>query len=530
MAKRSLANELLTKKVSIWFIAVLTATVMLLIPIFFWVVKNRIAGVGALASFSIALVSLFLIKRGNTLWGNGLFLSTLFLTILAVGYFNLVNPSIYPAVLISVVGLLLGVITPAGILVSPLYQGVLVGVATAGILFFTTRSGIPMLMERRALFSVVFLFHGTIAEAIGFIARRLLLELNTEIEQSSKTTMHLHQVLSRSRELQKSATEGWQEFKKYLNRIHATINTYNLRTENLHHHTRDLLQNLQQAKELYKQLNQTIQEIDSVLQSQEEKIQRSIEGHSELKGLLQEEVQELKKVGEMMGGLEKISQSGSQDIRGIVQAIEELEGFQKELLTVNGVISHIAAQTNLLAMNAAIEAAHAGAQGRGFAVVAEEVRKLSEEAKTRSVETRTLIRRMEESLGLALQKGLQARASLQKINSASTQVFQSMESTETRAGSFLDTNIRMQQDMESLDSSHRRISQYVEKEHAALQKYETSFLNLSRYLEEVSAIIEEMEHYNRSAKNIMEELEQVREKSEKAEKEVNRLVSTSIET
>ena len=106
----------------------------------------------------------------------------------------------------------------------------------------------------------------------------------------------------------------------------------------------------------------------------------------------------------------------------LLTAMDDISSASEEIGKIIGTIEDIAFQTNILALNASVEAARAGAAGKGFAVVADEVRNLAGKSSEASVRTAQLIGRSSEAVAGGMKYAQSAAMSLKKVVDMSAEI------------------------------------------------------------------------------------------------------------
>ena len=204
----------------------------------------------------------------------------------------------------------------------------------------------------------------------------------------------------------------------------------------------------------------------------------------------------------------------------VADKVSHLGERSREIGKIIATINDIADQTNLLALNAAIEAARAGEQGRGFAVVADEVRKLAERASTSTKEIEELINNIQngvQDMVKAMTKGTEEVANGYELATRAGQSLDEILTKSREMGNGVDQISKATQQLKTMSTEMVKlsdnISAIVEENTAATEEMSATAKTVSKSVEEVAGVAEEnsaaTEEVSAAAGQISAQMQQV---------------------
>jgi methyl-accepting chemotaxis protein len=179
-------------------------------------------------------------------------------------------------------------------------------------------------------------------------------------------------------------------------------------------------------------------------------------------------------------------------VRGSAKEVRSLERASEKISTFVGTIQGVARQTNLLALNAAIEAARAGEHGRGFAVVADEVRKLADGSARAAQEVDATVSQIRDQIDTfiaTMDRGFSRVAGVEETSRGAEAAFEEILAA---VGQVADAANRVVQSAETNRTAFETVEDAVRNVGAAAESHAASAQEVSAAAEEQSAATQEM--------------------------------------
>ncbi|MDR2900188.1 MAG: methyl-accepting chemotaxis protein [Treponema sp.] len=281
---------------------------------------------------------------------------------------------------------------------------------------------------------------------------------------------------------------------KGISSVSQTLNDDMGQTSTLVGKTRDSIHSIQndmesqaasvvQTTATMKNITSSIANLNSHINEQSDKVSQSSSAIEEMLANISSVTRTLEANGDLMEELKDLSEKGRKDLGAVSSDIQTVASESEELMAISVIIEDIAQQTNLLSMNAAIEAAHAGESGKGFAVVADEIRKLAEssanEAKTISSE----LGKIKEAID---RMNVGSQAVIHQFENIDQRIRHVSEQEETIRSAMKEQEVGSQDILEAVESLSD-ISKKVESESEEMRNGSQEILTESSSLEKITS-------------------------------------------
>ena len=282
--------------------------------------------------------------------------------------------------------------------------------------------------------------------------------------------------------------------------------------------------------EMQENLHQTIENIkdlDNSIETQSTSISQAVLVIERMVADIQSVTHTIENTFDSIKHLNSAADAGNTAVSNAHTIVKNISEQSEGLLEASNVIQHIASQTNLLAMNAAIEAAHAGDVGKGFAVVADEIRKLAEESSAQGKNITTVLKTLKEKIedlnSVAEATAIQfaeIMRQLSTVNSGSNTIMESMTKQNDGNTQVLETvkeinaiTAQVKQSSVQIRSGNTEVGKEMAKLVEISQNIDNTISSVSGDTEQIRKVIDEVSTgsaKNRNAVlNIMKYLEQL---------------------
>jgi len=285
-------------------------------------------------------------------------------------------------------------------------------------------------------------------------------------------------------------------FNTFFNKLHDIISQVAVNTEQLASAANEISSSAEQlsagAKEQTNQSSQVSAAIEEMTATIVESSKNTGEAAEKAKGAAQKSQEGSRLAEDTSRGMDEIVNSTSITAKN-VEGLAEKATAIGEIIKV---IDDIADQTNLLALNAAIEAARAGEQGRGFAVVADEVRKLAERTTKATKEVAETIKGIQADVNGAnaqmndAQKYvLSGKELVEKTNASLTEIFSAVETVQEMMRQLATASEEPSAAAEQISKSIENVNRIIKESAAGTEQAATASEQLNRQAEELRKLV-----------------------------------------
>ena len=243
------------------------------------------------------------------------------------------------------------------------------------------------------------------------------------------------------------------------NCVHFSMNEIKKMNAERQNEISDIIENVKTSTlQAFSETENDVKEINRVSDSMEGSVATSSAAIEEMIANIQSINNLLKNNSATLKELETATQNGKISVSSVNDFVSEIEQNSNGLIEMSNVIQSIASQTNLLAMNAAIEAAHAGDFGRGFSVVADEIRKLAESSGKEAKQISEVLKKIKGLIDTTFKQTVLAQQEMEQVVNLSTQVISHENMVEQ---SISEQNDGSQQLLESLQLMKNDTSEVI---------------------------------------------------------------------